>query len=25
VHVLVWDGVKAVGNDDAALRDWVLP
>ena len=25
VHVLVWDGIKAVGNDDAALRDWVLP
>jgi L-lactate utilization protein LutB len=25
VRVLIWDGVKAVGNEDAALRDWVLP
>ncbi len=25
VHVLVWDGAKAAGNDDEALRDWVLP
>jgi L-lactate utilization protein LutB len=22
-HVLIWDGTKAQGNDDAALRDWV--
>ena len=25
VHVLIWDGAKAAGSDDAALRDWVLP